>query len=391
MTQTPNIQDIFLQRYHAFFLDVRAAQANLQNGDKPALSGIDLVQSKTSRSLLRVEKQAIREKDLNQKHQQNYLNENLNLLNSRVAERLADELQDTENLYRKVVGIEDTVPDLLDLLNVKAATTSRIESLATELPWFYQELLKLVNQPKYRRTDAKGKVILVDSLRAALNRFGIENLNPVVLSLAFRRWLPQITDPYPQIKSRIWEEALATSIVSRKLATLHKVDENHAFNLGMLSLLGNIVVVRLYFRLFDTVQREALIEAQNQQQHELHDALSRLVPAGDFLNQLLEKHALPVSAALISMMNMKRVFIANAMQEVASTTTLSELSPLALVLRQARGYSRYRLLKMYNLIDMQEAKDFVRTLQLPQGALALLKTTDIRTLNLQLTNNPAPN
>lgn len=391
MTQTPNIQDLFLQRYHAFFLDVRAAQANLQNGDKPALSGIDLVQSKTSRSLLRVEKQAIREKDLNQKHQQNYINENLNLLNSRVAERLAEELQDTENLYRKVVGIEEAVPNLLDLLNVKAATTSRIEALATELPWFYQELLKLVNQPKYRRTDAKGKVILVDSLRAALNRFGIENLNPVVLSLVFRRWLPQITDPYPQIKNRIWEEALATSIVSRKLATLHKVDENHAFNLGMLSLLGNIVVVRLYFRLFDTVQREALIEAQNQQQHELHDALSRLVPAGDFLNQLLEKHALPVSAALIWMMNMKRVFIANAMQEVASTTTLSELSPLALVLRQARGYSRYRLLKMYNLIDMQEAKDFVRTLQLPQGALALLKTTDIRSLNLQLTNNPVPN
>jgi len=61
------------------------------------------------------------------------------------------------------------------------------------------------------------------------------------------------------------------------------------------------------------------------------------------------------------------------------------------VLRQARGYSRYRLLKMYNLIDMQEAKDFVRTLQLPQGALTLLKTTDIRSLNLQLTNNPAPN
>ena len=102
-----------------------------------------------------------------------------------------------------------------------------------------------MNQPKYRRTDSKGKVIHVDSLRAALNRFGIENLNPVILSLAFRRWLPQITDPYPQIKNRLWEEALATSIISRKLAAIHKVNENHAFSLGMLSLLGNIVVVRL--------------------------------------------------------------------------------------------------------------------------------------------------
>ncbi|WP_340679340.1 HDOD domain-containing protein [Paraglaciecola sp.] len=386
MTQTSTIQDIFKQRYHAFFLDVRAAQANSQKTDEPILKGIDLAQSKTTRSLLRVEKQAIREKNLNQKHALNYLNENLNQINIKVEERLIEELKDTENLYRKVVGIEDTIPQLLDLLNVKAATTSRIEALALELPWFYQDLLKLVNQPKYRRTDSKGKVIHVDSLRAALNRFGIENLNPVVLSLAFRRWLPQITDPYPQIKNRLWEEALATSIISRKLAAIHQVNENHAFSLGMLSLLGNIVVVRLYFRLFETVQREALVESQFKQEHELHDALSRLVPAGEFLTQLIDKYALPVTAALISMMDMKRVFIANAMQEVVSDGAQNEISPLALVLNQAKGYSRYRLLKMYNLVDLQESKDFVRTLQLPKGALTILKTTDIRTLNLQITN-----
>ena len=391
MTQHSTIQELFTQRYHDLFLDLRSAQANLQNGDKPTLSGIDLEQSLTARSLLRVEKQAIREKDLNQKQAQNYLNENLVQVNIKVEQRLIEELKDTENLYRKVIGIEDTIPLLLDLLNVKAATTSRIEALAIELPWFCQDLLKLVNQPKYRRTDSKGKVILVDSLRAAINRFGIENLNPVVLSLAFRRWLPQITDPYPQIKNRIWEEALATSIISRKLASIHQVDENFAFSLGMLSLLGNIVVVRLYFRLFDTVQREALVEAQNQQQHELHAALTRLVPSGEFLNQLIDQFALPISASLINMMDMKRIFIANAMQEVASPEPLDELSPLALVLQQAKGYSRYRLLKMYNLVDMQEAKDFVRTLQLPQGALAILKTTDIRTLNLQVTSNPLHN
>lgn len=386
MTQDPSIQDIFTQRYHALFLDLRAAQSGLQNGDQPSLSGVELEQSKTSRSLLRVEKQAIREKDLNQKHTQNLLNENLSQLNQKVEQRLINEIKDIENLYRKVVGIEDTIPQLLDLLSVKAATTSRIEALALTLPWFNQDILKLVNQPKYRRTDNKGKVILVDSLRAALNRFGIENLNPVVLSLAFRRWLPQITDPYPQIKNRIWEEALATSIISRRLASLHNVDENHAFSLGMLSMLGCIVVVRLYFRLFDAVQREALIEAQNEQQHELHGALTRLKASGEFLNQLIDKYALPLSAELISMMDMKRIFIANAMTELVSLNKTEALSPLAVLLKQARGYSRYRLLKLYNLVEMQEAKDYVRTLDLPPGALSLLKTTDIRTLNLQVIN-----
>ena len=386
MTQVDSIQALLNQRYHQFFLDIKTAQNNLQNADKPVLTGVELEQSKTSRSLLRVEKQAIREKDLNHKHTLNYLNLNLSRLNQQVEERLDVSLQDIEQLYTKVIGIEDTLPKLLDLLAVKAATTSRVEALAVELPWFFQDLLKLVNQPKYRRTDSKGKVILIDSLRAALNRFGLENLSPVVLSLAFRRWLPQITDPYPQIKNRIWEEALATSIISRKLASIHQVDENQAFILGMLSMLGCIVVVRLYFRLFDTIQREALIEAQNAQEHELHAALSRLSPSGDFLTQLIDKYALNISAQLIDMMGMQRVFIANGMREAANPSETSEISPLALTLLQARAYSRYRLLKAHQLIDMQEAKEFVKSLQLPTGALTLLKTTDIRSLNLQINN-----
>lgn len=386
MTHNFSNLDRFTQRYHRFFLDIKSAQAALLDQDKPTLSVIELEQSKTSRSLLRVEKQAIREKDLNQKFTQNFLNENLKILNEKIEIRLIEDLKDTEHLYKKVLSIDDSLPILLDLLNVKAATISRIESVATEIPWFYQDILKVVNQPKYRRIDNNGKVILVDSLRVALNRFGIENLNPVVLSLAVRRWLPQITDPYPQIKHRIWDEALATSIVARALAPMFQENENMAFSLGMLHVVGAIVVVKLYFRLFTTVQREQLIEAQNQQQHELHDALSRLSPSGEFLNSLIDKYALNVSADIISMMKMQRLFIANAMQEVAQKEELAEYSPLAQILKQAKGYSRYRLLRMHKLIDLDEAKEVIRSLNLPKGALEILKATDIRSLNLVTTN-----
>jgi hypothetical protein len=386
MTDISSIEALVNQRYHRFFLDIKIAQADFLNIDKPVLSVIEVEQNKTARSLLRVEKQAIREKDLNQKQTSNFLKENLNLLNSKIEQRLIEELKNTENIYQKVVGIEKAIPELLDLLSVKAVTISRIESLAIEIPWFYQELLKLANQPKYRRPDSKGKTTPIDSLRVALNMFGIDKLNLVVLSLSMRRWLPQITDPYPKIKNRIWEESLATAIVCRKLAPLYEVNEDNAFSLGMLQMIGSIVVVRLYFRLFDAVQREALIEAQNAQLHDQHNAISRLEPSGDFLNQLLDSYALTTSAELIAMMNMKRIFIANAMQEVASKEPLNEISALGLVLKQARGYSRYRLLKMNSLIAVEEAKLFIRELNLPKGALQLLKTTDIRTLNLDMLN-----
>jgi hypothetical protein len=386
MTDISSVQARVNQQYHGFFLDIKAAQANLLNADKPALSVIEIEQSKTSRSLLRVEKQAIREKDLNQKQNINFLKENLNLLNIKIEQRLVEELKNTENIYQKVIGIDNAIPELLDLLCVKAATISRVESLAGQIPWFYQELLKLANQPKYSRRDNTGRVLLIDSLRVALSMFGIENLIPVVLSLIIRRWLPQITDPYPKIKNRIWEEALATGIVCRRLASLYDIEENNAFSLGMLQMMGSIAIVRLYFRLFDTVQRESLVEAQNAQQHEQYNAISRLEPSGEFLNQLVDKYALTTSADLIKMMNMKRIFIADAIQEVASEEPLKEISPLGLVLKQARGYSRYRLLKMNNLIEVEDAKTFIRDLSLPKGALALLKATDIRTLNLVVVN-----
>lgn len=204
--------------------------------------------------------------------------------------------------------------------------------------------------------------------------------------LVIRRWLPQITDPYPKIKNRIWEEALATGIVCRKLAPLYDIDENNAFSLGMLQITGTIAVVRLYFKLFDLVQRDAIKEAQNAQLHDQYHALSRLEPSGEFLNQLLDSYALNTSAELLKMMNLQRVFIADAMQEVASKAPLKEISPLGLILKQAQGYSRYRLLKMNNLIETENAKTFLRELNLPKGGLELLKSTDIRTLDLVVIN-----
>ena len=50
-------------------------------------------------------------------------------------------------------------------------------------------------------------------MRVGLNFFDLENLMVIITSLAFKRTLPRITGPYPEIKLRIWEEALATAIV----------------------------------------------------------------------------------------------------------------------------------------------------------------------------------
>ena len=86
-------------------------------------------------------------------------------------------------------------------------------------------------------------------------------------------------------------------------------------------------------------------------------------------------------------MAMKRVFIANAKFEVANNKPGADISPLALVLMQGKAYAQYRILKRYKLIDVEQSKAFIRSLDMPAGALELLKATDIRSLDLRMIND----
>ena len=98
----------------------------------------------------------------------------------------------------------------------------------------------------------------------------------------------------------------------------------------------------------------------------------------------MQEYADNVSAQLIRRMNMRRVFIANAMDEVANQTPVTHMSPMGKVLAQARAYNKYRMLKSFKLITMDEAKGYLRQFYMPAGALSVLKTTDLRHLNLQM-------
>ena len=386
MTSALTIQQLVNKRFNELFVDLQEAVVNVSTEGQKKPDAVELQQNKTPRRLLRVEKQAIREKDLNKKLEYNYINGIRDQIHPVVEQRLQKSLEDTDNLYGKVLGIDEKLPELLDMISVRAATISKIEPLATEIPWLYQDLLKMVNHPKYRRFDNKGKVVGVENFRVGLSFFGIENLSSVIVSLALRRLLPQITDPYPQIKTHIWEQAIATGIVCKTLARINNIDESQAFVLGMLQAVGCIVVVRLYFRLFDRVQQEALIEAHEGRKHQEHSALMQTHPSGEFLTAMIDKYALQTSAQIIDKMALRRVLIAKAMGEVAANTLAQEMSPLARVLYQSRAYAKYRMLKSQKLLDGQQSREFLLNLNLPSGALAALKTTDIRALNFAVEN-----
>ncbi|MCV2884364.1 HDOD domain-containing protein [Aestuariibacter sp. AA17] len=382
MPLTQPLSHIIQHRADTLTISLSEAQtlilSNEQQDDVASVSQSD------NRQLLRVEKQAVRDKELNKRSEQTFVNSIRDMVEEAISQRIAEALGDQEHIFTKILNYDANLSPLLDALSVRASSISKIEPLAASMPWLYDDMMRMVNMPKYRRTDAKGKAITVDTLRVALGFFGIENLKMVVPSLAFRRWIPQITDPYPEIKSRIWEFALGTAISSKKIAEHNKVDGGHAFTLGLFHNIGHIVLMRLYFRIFDQVQQEALIEAHNDKKREEHAALSKIQPSCAFLVSLIEKYGNPLTLALIRRMGFERVFIANAMEEFAKKISFKDMSPLAQTLTQARAYTNYRVLKNHRLISMDEAKSYLRHFRFPDGSLAALKSIDLKHLNLKM-------
>lgn len=248
MAQQQNIQQDIHSRFYNLLMGIEtdAAEAKV-NPESDSESG-QAEATDDGRKLLRVEKIAQRDKNLNERSYQSFIDRISEQLHDEILIRIDGQVAEFEELYSDVIGIHENLPDVMDMLSVRAAFIGRIDPLVSSIPWLHGDILKTVNMPKYRRTDKNGKVIPVENIRVALGYFGIDNLKLLIPSLAFRRWIPQITDPYPLIKSRLWEHAIGTALSCRVIAQVCQLDEGHAFTLGMFHELGKAALVRLYFK-----------------------------------------------------------------------------------------------------------------------------------------------
>lgn len=335
------------------------------------------------RELLNVERQTIEDKKLKEINDESYVDRVRNQFHQVLIQRFDEQIADTHTLYYDILGLSDSLPELLDMLAIRASSIARIEPLAARTPWLFDELLKVVNAPQHRRRDSRGKVIIVDNLRTALSFINIDNLKMLIPALAFRRTIPQVTDPYPQIKARSWQYSLGVALVASELSESVGVRQNDAFVLGMLEGLGRNAITRLYFRLFERVQREELEAAQRDKLRDKHDALTKITPSSNFLHALWSDFADKVVSELIDHMQFKRVFITDAARAISQADDQAEF-PLAKLIQQARVYAQYRVLSAHRLISTDEGKTMLRFSELPISEIQTLKMLNIATLPLNM-------
>ncbi|MEP4890476.1 MAG: HDOD domain-containing protein [Aliiglaciecola sp.] len=370
-------------RFDYLTISLKLAQQHMGLLSEP--NAVELVAKKeTKRTLLEVEKQARYDKELNRLTHSNYVQHIQNKIHNEVNKRIEAQLEDTQKLFNEALGFDQNLPALLDALATRATSISKIEPIAAGMPWLYDELIRLINSPKYRRVDSNGKVVVVESLKTALSYLGVENIKMLIPSIAFRRCLPQITDPFPKIKVQLMDASIGTAMSCKKLAQVNKLDSYNAFLLGLFHDFGKIVIVRLFFKFFDQVHREALVEAQNEGKPDEHFALGEVVLSESFLLEAIKKYGYILSTELLSQMPFKRLAFVEAMQEFASDKEIADMSPMGKVLVQGEAYNRYRTLKANKMISLEEAKVYLRQFYLPKGALAELKLTNLRDFDIIL-------
>lgn len=349
----------FAKRFNYLLLAPELAKAMIGRRSPGEVSYAESEQSFTRRQLLKIEKDAIKNKLETAKIQTNYVAQINQQLHAVIDKKLLLTLADTQEVCERLLNWSEHITDLIDFLASPSATITKVEAIVANTPWLVDELLKLVNQPQHRRRDSRGRVIAVDSLKTALSFMGIDNVKRVVPALIYKQTLPVISDPFPQIKHKVWEYNLNGARTAEALAKAHKVKPYEAYTLAMFSQLGRSAIVKLYFRLFEQVHLDFLRHAQKSKLRNLHSALVQLTPDPKHLISLIDEHSDRTTLHLFDYMLFKRVRYTSAISQVLGDVSPDEADPLTQVLQQSRYYAKYRMLKDNNLFLDDESEKFI--------------------------------
>ena len=337
-------------------------------------------QNNARRLLLQVEKNAIKTKQVEAESAASYLERVSAILHQRLFGEIQRQIQDVNAVLTQALSLNENVAPLLDALSVKATSITRIEPLAAALPWLYDDLMAVVNTPKFRRKDARGKIIPVETLRTALSFLGIDNLRLLVPAMIFKRAVPKITDPFPEIKHRVTQHAQGIGLCMRAIAEAHKQLPHEAFAVGLFSQLGRCAIIRLYFKFFEQLRIEMLQEAEAERDTELHSALGQIQPSANYLIAVQEAYSTRLTEKLLTAMQFKRLRLALPLIELQEKTETPH--PLTTMLTGSTSYCAIRMLHAGKFISKEETPGALSRTKLSRSERDTLKMLDIFQLPL---------
>jgi len=366
--------------YHrALRLVISKDFADQQNGKYQVAPQQDGEQHNRRRELLEVEAEANKTKIIEEYGQSHFKEQMMAQFYARVTKKVNLEFDNKENLYNNILQVEDAAASIMELLSVKAASIKRIIPLIQALPWLADELISLVNKPQYRkRAD-----IQVTDASLAISYIGLDNLKLVVPTFILKHWLPTSTSPYSLMKRKLWNEGLSVALASSVLAEQEGLDAFAGFAAGMLSNFGLIAVTRCFVNTYNEIYKEELREAYDTRDKRLHDVMADFDSSPQLLHEQLIARSSHISAEMVELMRFDRLPITEIMFDLAHTSDIKKMCPIARIITKAKTYIIYRSLAKEDLIDNQEALAIFSAVNLTKKNISLLKKSDIDHIKLQ--------
>lgn len=300
-------------------------------------------------------------------------------LHDQVADLLAERLTSLDDVKASLFDLTPDFYSLLDLLSAKAVTLNQLDPAIKKIPWLEADLLKLINQPKYRGRTASGG--LIKDVKTGLGFLGIEALQYLIPVYGMKRCMPHSTEPFHELKNLLWEYSLATANAAKVLAGLYREHAFTVFCAGLFHTLGHVAVTRNYLKLYQQVKREELLKAREARDIKLIDALDVLEPEADFLSEQLTEHAAVLSADLTSRWGLKRLPLCQTLDQLAEGVGYSGASPMARVVQQAQTFVQWQQLKKRQRLTSEEMQQMLKATGITKDALQLLVQTNLLKLD----------
>jgi len=352
--------------------------AEKQSGKIPMVDHQGSEQKNRRRELLSVEVQAQQEKIIAQHGDEHFRKQTEQNFFSRVRTKVNTDFDNKEHLYHNILGIDEACPAILDILSARAASVNQIKVLAASLPWLTLDLISLVNKPQYRkRADVQ-----VTDAKLALSYIGLDNLKLVMPTFTLKHWLPTSTAPYGLMKRKLWNDSLSIALAARVLAKEQGVDEFTAFTTAMLSSIGRLAVTRCYLTTFNDMVKQSVREAFENKDKRLHGVLSKIKVSEELLLEQLIMRSSKLSADLIEKMQFKRLAITEPIFDLAYTDDIKKMHPVAQIVAKAKAYIAFRALAKEGLINSDESKVLLSSVNLTSANISLLKKSDIDHIKL---------
>lgn len=351
----------------------------------------DSEQADARRELLFVEEVAIKNREqLNQKENMHIQQVEAEFHVSLIYD-LAEKFRNTDFVLKKILGFDPAIGKLLDVLYTESCSISRLEVSINEMSWLSEAIIKFVKQPKYRRFDSKGKLIVIDTLRSALSFVGIESLRTLLPALIAKRGLPPKSEMFPDLQQHMWEYTLGTGKACKVIAEKEGLKWYLGYNIGLLSTIGRSAITKMYLRSFDAKLREKIIEARKNNNPEQARALATLVPSHKYLISLWHSYADQLTNDLVAEFKCRWLMIGIGFEDYIRIKEISiahvrdkNLHPLTNLLFRCQGYMQFKMMKAKGLISKQASMLYLRNFGIVSDDVVLLMKTNLSGLEITI-------